>query len=160
MPNEIFTIGYEKRSVEEVLAILRMAEIGILTDVRTNAYSRKAGFSLGELDPVMRRNGILYRHYGGLGADRQHRDDLEKTGDYEAFFRAYKGSLFGKKKTSVAVLQAILDGIDGRKVAIMCYEADPLKCHRSALAEFMQGADPELQIIHLPTQETTDAKRD
>ena len=45
MTATLHTIGYEKRTIEEFLELLRESEIDVLIDVRETAWSHKPGFS-------------------------------------------------------------------------------------------------------------------
>ena len=151
MPAKLWTIGYEKRTVAELIAILKGAEIGVLVDVRANPFSRKEGFSARKLNSTLRLNGIVYRHQAGLGAKKEHRDALDQDKNYKKFFKAYRNNLLMRPNSSLAILRSIIDG--DQNVAVMCYEANPEECHRSALCDVMRDGDKDLEVIHLPLKE-------
>ena len=51
----LYTLGYEKRTLREFIAILTEAEIEILVDVRETAWSHKPGFSKGLFRSALKR---------------------------------------------------------------------------------------------------------
>ena len=66
----LYTIGYQGRSLEEFLAVLRREGIGCVVDVRRNALSRKPGFSKTALREALAGAGIDYLHLRRLGIER------------------------------------------------------------------------------------------
>jgi hypothetical protein len=67
-----FTIGHSTRSAEELLALLRAAEVPLLVDVRRFPASRRhPQFAQEALSRTLEEAGIAYRHEPGLGGRRQ-----------------------------------------------------------------------------------------
>ncbi len=56
------SVGYQSRTIAEVVDLLVEAGVDILVDVRLNAISRKKGFSKSALASAMRKADIEYRH--------------------------------------------------------------------------------------------------
>ena len=50
---KLWSIGYEGRTPEEFLDLLRKAGVTLVCDVRRNPISRKRGFSKGTLSRVL-----------------------------------------------------------------------------------------------------------
>lgn len=127
----IFTIGYEGKKLEEFLGILKDNHIKGLIDVRELAFSRKNGFSKSVLSKAIEDNGIVYRHYPELGSPREMRHKLWTEGNYQEFFKAYSEWLFSPSA------KTYLEDLEGlahiRTTAIMCFEKDVDKCHRSII---------------------------
>lgn len=127
----VFTIGYEGKKPEEFIDILKKNNIQGLVDVRELPLSRKNGFSKSVLDSLLEKNNIVYRHYQELGSPRELRHKLWSEGNYEEFFKEYAEWLFSPKaKTYLTDLEGLAHV---RKTAIMCFEKDVEKCHRSII---------------------------
>ena len=130
---DFYTIGYEKKTMEQFLRLLETKKIGTLVDVRKNPISQyKPEFSKENLEGILRKNGIRYVHYAELGVPSEIRRKLGETGDYDWFFKEYDGNVVPK-----------LDEVDletlGFPIAIMCVELDPTKCHRHRIALALEG---------------------
>jgi hypothetical protein len=127
----VYTIGYEGKKLEEFIGILKANNIKGLVDVRELALSRKNGFSKSQLAKTLNDNGIVYRHYQELGSPSEIRHKLWKEGDYPEFFKAYSEWLFSPSA------KTYLEDVEGlahiRTTAIMCFEKDVDKCHRSII---------------------------
>lgn len=126
----IYTIGYEGINLGEFIASLRSRGVGRLVDVRAIAFSRKKGFSKTALSCALNSAGIEYLHMPELGSPKELRDELHKNSDYGRFFREYSLHLAGKAG-SLCRLQGIADE---KTSALMCFERDSGKCHRSIIA--------------------------
>lgn len=130
-PGVFFTAGYEGVSIAKFLAALRAAGVSTVIDVRRNAVSRKKGFSKSALRAHLGRVGIGYIHDSRLGAPKAARARLQEAGDYDAFFRAYAGSLDQEH----AAFERLLEQLSREICCLMCFESDQERCHRSVLAE-------------------------
>jgi uncharacterized protein (DUF488 family) len=129
---EIFTIGYEGLSQDGFLKYLRYFNIDVVADVRDLPLSRKKGFSKNGLNHFLMKQDIQYFSYRDLGVPKDKRNQLKESGDYKTFFRQIRKSISGKTD--------LLDDIgrminQGKKVALLCYERDPKKCHRKIVAD-------------------------
>ncbi len=98
--------------------------------MRERPYSRRGEFSRGALRAAVEGAGIAYRHVRDLGAPVHIRHAVQETGDYDTFFRRYREHLAQQE----GVLQELARE-SNVPMALMCYEADPAQCHRSAVAE-------------------------
>ena len=86
----LFTIGYEGRTQDEYLALLRGAGVTLLADVRRNPISRKKGFSKGTLAHGCAAVGIRYEHLPELGIASEKRKNLATQADVDALFAEYE----------------------------------------------------------------------
>lgn len=127
---EVFTIGYEGRQPDELIAMLRAHRVDRLIDVRERPSSRRKGFSKSALRDALAAAGIDYVHVRAAGNPLRHRHD--DRGDLLA---AYTAHLDGVPE-AVAELAA---AIDGHRAALLCVERDPASCHRSILAGRLRG---------------------
>lgn len=140
-----FTIGYEGLTPDQFDDLLRRHRIDLLFDIRDNPYSRKEGFTKGELARRLEGMGIRYVHLKELGCPRWLREETHKSKDYLAYFQKYGGIL---ETRSEAVL-LIAGEIASRRVCLMCMEKRYDRCHRRAVAQKLVEINPELQAVEL-----------
>jgi uncharacterized protein (DUF488 family) len=126
----LFTIGYEGLSFDSFVKYLKNLHIAIVFDVRKNPVSRKKGFSKLKLNEGLILSKIQYVHLSELGTPKLLRDELRRKKDYLEFFQKYNIVL----NKRLQYLDVILDTLKNENVALMCFEKDPFKCHRSAIA--------------------------
>jgi len=131
---DFYTVGYEKKTIEQFLEMLETKKIGTVLDVRKNPVSQyKPEFSKDNLEKILSRNNIKYVHYPELGVPSEVRRKLGDTGDYDWFFKWYDENVISKLD------QMELESL-GYHIAVMCVEYDPTKCHRHRIAlELEQG---------------------
>ena len=132
-PALLATIGYEGASLDAFLRTLQRARIDCVVDIRELPLSRRPGFSRTPLRAALGQLGIAYRHERGLGAPRALRQALRRDADLGRFFSGYRRHLRARRAL-VARLAAELRG----RVALLCYERDPARCHRSLVAEALR----------------------
>jgi uncharacterized protein (DUF488 family) len=127
------TIGYEGATIREVLDALQDAGIQTLVDVRAVAMSRRPGFAKTALSTHLAERGIAYLHFRALGTPAEGRA-AARSGRTEVMHRIFREHL--ATDTAQAELLQLADLVRGRtKVCILCFEADPAKCHRRIVAE-------------------------
>ena len=144
----LFTIGYERRSLESYLNLLLQSGVTLLCDVRRNAVSRKYGFSKSTLAKACDGVGIRYEHLPELGIGTDRRRALGTMGAYRRLLQEYEQHTLPQQFDAVA---AILRWIQtGKCVALTCYERDSEYCHRGRVAkEIERQADTRLSVSHL-----------
>ena len=143
---QLFTIGYEGKTIHSFLDRLAGAEVQVVVDVRELPLSRKPGFSKSRLHETLTAQGIEYVSLAELGSPRHLREELRAEGDYDAFFAAYREHLRERE----GLLATLLSLLPEQTVCLMCYEADPGKCHRSEIAaELQRHNGKELEVRHL-----------
>ena len=129
--HELFTIGYEGKSIEVFISNLKYFNITRLIDVREAPFSRKKGFSKSTLQELLRSENIEYVHIKSLGCPIEIRNKLKIDLDYKCFFKAYSNYLKKNYKGIKEVNQYLNEGTN----CIMCFEKDYDKCHRYAVAD-------------------------
>jgi uncharacterized protein (DUF488 family) len=139
----VWTVGYEGRTPDELVAVLRANGIRRLVDVRELPMSRKKGFSKSALAARLEAEGIAYTGMRRLGAPREARHRLRDTGDWESFAPVYQAHL-DEAPDAVADCAALAKT---EPVALLCFERDAKDCHRGLLAERL--AAHGLTAIHL-----------
>lgn len=124
----LFTIGYEGRALDELIAELQVNRVERVIDVRELPLSRRRGFSKTPLGEALAEHDIEYVHMRQAGNPyRRQKDELAR----DELLAKYKRHLAG-------AAQAISDVVDvarGRRVSLLCYERHPAECHRSILAK-------------------------
>ena len=130
------TIGYEGATIREVLDTLEEAKIDTLVDVRAVAMSRRPGFAKSALSAHLRERGIEYLHFRALGTPAEGRA-AARSGRTDVMHRIFREQL--ATDAAQAELAQLVDLVRGPKhVCILCFEADPAKCHRRIVAEALR----------------------
>lgn len=128
------TIGHSTRTLQSFLDLLTAHAVERLVDVRTVPRSRhNPQFNQDALPAALAAVGIRYAHLPGLGGLRHTRGDSVNTGWRNASFRGFADYM--QTPAFVESLQELLDFISGERIALMCAEAVPWRCHRSLLAD-------------------------
>ena len=144
-PMDLFTVGYEGRTLPQLVRLLQANGITRLVDVRERPASRKKGFSALPLFEALRKAGITYESDPALGNPGEIRL-LWKNGGLAEGKTKYRRLLRNGRRTRLEVLLA-LAGVD--RVCILCYEGDPDACHRAITAEEATRLEPALTVRHL-----------
>ena len=145
MISELLTIGYEGCTIAEVLAEVRAARVGLLIDVRAVPQSRKPGFSKRQLAAGLDEQGIAYVHLQGLGTPKPGRDAVRAGHPerMEPIFREHMTS--DRAQADLANAKQLAHGA---RVCLLCFEQDPMTCHRRFVAE-MVSAETGQPVVHL-----------
>lgn len=144
-PAAILTIGYEGADQHAFLTCLQAAEVDLVVDVRELPLSRKRGFSKRPLAEALSEAGIDYLHLPRLGTPKPIRDAYKASGDWAPFSAAYRQHLVGAEELMAEVAQQARE----RGTALLCFEADPLRCHRSVLADELRQRGLVAEVRHL-----------
>ena len=92
----------------------------------------------------MAEEGIEYLHIRSLGSPRESRKKLRENGDFESFSREYADHLECNTEDVESLLNLILSG---KRAALMCFEKDHMRCHRTLLAqELLDGSVEDLRF--------------
>lgn len=105
MKASVYTIGYQKLSLQAMIAELKACGIDTLLDVRSKPYSRKKDFNRKNLEKILPAAGIQYMW----------------VGDW----------LGGFSKISEKSIHHLAEYAESCTACLMCMEADPDQCHRS-----------------------------
>jgi uncharacterized protein (DUF488 family) len=145
-PTHLYTIGYQGKSIEEVIEVLERAKVHIVIDVRAMPISRRPSFSKTALSQVLQNKGIKYLNIPELGAGKELRE-THRNGEFKAFARDYRRAVLVNRRRRVARLA---EKVAARRVCLLCYEANPEECHRSLLANaVVRRIGREANVIHL-----------
>ena len=130
---QLFSIGYEGISLENYINKLIINDVHVLCDVRKNAYSQKYGFSKSQLQKACLGVGIQYVHIPELGIESEQRKELNSQADYDRLFERYEQTTLIKNHSALLKVRELIE--TENRVALTCFEKDPLQCHRSRVAK-------------------------
>lgn len=134
----VFSIGYERKSAEDVCARLVAAGVEALVDVRERAWSHRPEFRKNALRQALAAHGIEYVHCPEAG--NPFRPAPGEKLDFEDCTRQYRQHL----RTKPAAFAEVRRLIVGRTVALFCYEREHGRCHRGVLLEELADVVPKL----------------
>ena len=135
----LWTVGYEKALLGDVISTLRDAGVELLIDVRAVAASRRAGFSKTVLGSSLEAAGVSYLHLRDLGTPKAGRD-AARAGRCDEMRAVFAGHL--AEPAAVAAFERLVEETSRRRSCLLCYEADPDCCHREVLARRLLEREP------------------
>ena len=144
----LFTIGYEGRPVDEFIDLFSRRGIKAIIDVREHPYSRNRNYSRRNLESALATAGIEYIHLQNLGSPKDLRDKLRLDHDYDYFKSHYIDYL----NTQTDALSKLSNLLFTNVICLLCMERDPLRCHRSLIAERLRQClidKASVEIINL-----------
>lgn len=148
---EILVIGHSTRTIEGFLGILEAHSVNCLADIRTIPKSRhNPQFNEDSLKKTLKKHRIRYVHMKGLGGLRHASKDSVNTGWRNASFRG-----FADYMQTVEFKEALEDliSLSGRyRVAIMCAEGNPFRCHRSLVADALTVR--KIHALHISSKKS------
>src|SRR6185437_6710372 len=130
----LYTIGHSTLAIEDFIAILEAHGIRRLIDIRTVPRSRhNPQFNRDELPKTLKKGGIEYLHMAELGGLRHAKKDSINTGWKNASFRGFADYM--QTREFAQAMDRLIAEAAKKRVAIMCAEAVPWRCHRSLIAD-------------------------
>ncbi len=130
----VLTIGHSTRPLPSFIKLLQGQHVACLVDVRTIPRSRhNPQFNEETLPAELRRAAIKYQHLSGLGGLRHARPDSVNTAWRNASFRGFADYM--QTPEFEESLQDLIKLAAKQRVAVMCAEAVPWRCHRSLIAD-------------------------
>lgn len=133
-PRTVHTIGHSTRPLELFIALLHDHAIQTLVDVRRWPASRRLPhFNRAALTESLRDGGIDYVWRGDLGGFRKPAADSPNTAWRVGAFRAYADFMLTSDFERIMVEVETLAA--ARRIALMCAEAVPWRCHRQVLSD-------------------------
>lgn len=137
METLVCTIGHSNRPIEEFIGLLKENGVDCVVDIRTVPKSRhNPQFGQDSLPGSLAKAGIAYRYFQGLGGLRHPRKDSTNLGWRNKSFQGYADYMqtaeFQENVDSLAELA------QSTRIAMMCAEAVPWRCHRSLVADALQ----------------------
>jgi uncharacterized protein (DUF488 family) len=132
-PN-ILTIGHSTRTLDEFIRLLQAHAVSRVVDVRTVPRSRhNPQFNKTSLPGSLKKAGLEYVHLPELGGLRHARRDSINVGWRNASFRGYADYM--QTPEFEQGLKELIQLANQDRIALMCAEAVPWRCHRSLIAD-------------------------
>ncbi|MBI4523881.1 MAG: DUF488 domain-containing protein [Deltaproteobacteria bacterium] len=142
----IYTVGHSTRSLAEFEELLSCFQIKLLVDVRTVPKSRRVPHFNGEsLGRSLHPHGIDYVHMKRLGGLRKPGKDSCNQGWRNLSFRGF-ADYMQTEEFWQGVGEVVALGKE-KKLALMCAEAVPWRCHRSLIADALLVR--EAAVVHI-----------
>ena len=153
------TIGVYGFTLDEFLAVLRSADVRLLLDVRQRRGVRGPEYAWANskrLQAALAGAGIAYEHHPALAPTTELRrlqyaeDDRQGVGKRS---RTELAPAYRERYVAEILDRADLDDVveslpDAGAAALFCVERDPEACHRSLIAERMEG-EHGTEVTHL-----------
>lgn len=130
----IMTIGHSTRTLEDFIRILQAYEVQEIVDIRTIPRSRRnPQFNRETLPDSLIATGIEYTHMSGLGGLRRPRTESVNAGWREPAFRGFADYM--QTQEFEANVRQLVDMTREKRMALMCAEAVPWRCHRWLISD-------------------------
>src|SRR5215212_4466184 len=124
----IFTIGHSNHPLDTFLDLLRLHQIEVLVDVRSQPRSRYVPhFNPENIKGSLKEHGFQYIYMGKELGGRPEGAEFYDEAGHVRYDRVAQASLF------LAGLERLIAGGGRYRVAMMCSEEDPTHCHRRLL---------------------------
>jgi uncharacterized protein (DUF488 family) len=146
----VLTIGHSTRTVEEFIGLLQAYAVSRVVDVRTVPRSwHNPQFNKASLPRSLKKAGLSYIHMPGLGGLRHAKRDSLNVGWRNASFRGYADYM--QTPEFKQSLEELIQLANQERIAIMCAEAVPWRCHRSLIADALLVHGVRAEDIMSPT---------
>jgi uncharacterized protein (DUF488 family) len=143
----VFTVGHSTRSLGELIELLGAYGVECVGDVRAVPRSRRnPQFNAEALGPALALAGIGYEPMKGLGGLRHPRKDSPNGGWTNESFRGFADYM--QTDAFRGAVDQLIEASRARRVAMMCAEAVPWRCHRSLVADALLARGvPAIEIL-------------
>jgi uncharacterized protein (DUF488 family) len=130
----LYTIGYEKTLLKDVISTLAAARVATLIDVRDRPISRRPGFSKRQLAAALEEAQMRYVHLQALGTPPEGRLAGRRR-EWDRFWGIVEEKL--ARPEAELALQEAGEIVEAVPSCLLCYEADWQICHRRRVAEIL-----------------------
>jgi 3-oxoacyl-[acyl-carrier-protein] synthase III len=149
MHRSLITIGFTGKTAEEFFDLLRRAGVETLIDVRQNRTGQLSAFAKHpDLAYFLKTAGIAYRHEPLLAPTPELRKKYQSEKNWENHEAEFLELLRER-----GVPETLDTAEWPAKVAFLCTEPGPEKCHRrlaaDVVAEYWRAAGDEVEVEHL-----------
>ncbi len=142
----IFTIGFAKKSAEDLIKKLKSNNITKILDIRLSPNSQQAGYAKQDtLEYILRLNSIKYEHNSLLAPTKQILEEYRKDGNWEKYEKDFNLLLENRKSN----LKINWGYEENRRICLLCTEAEANKCHRRLVAEYLAKELKDIKVIHI-----------
>ncbi|MBV8505925.1 MAG: DUF488 domain-containing protein [Alphaproteobacteria bacterium] len=141
----LYTIGYEKTLLRDVVSTLAAARVTTLIDIRDRPISRRPGFSKRQLAAAIEEAGMRYLHLQPLGTPPEGRLAGRRR-EWDRFWGIVEEKL--ARPEAELALQEAGELAEAAPSCLLCYEADWQICHRRRVAEIL-AQHHDFTVSHL-----------
>ena len=147
----VLTVGHSTRTLAEFIRLLQLHAVTCVVDVRTVPRSRhNPQFNLDSLSAALKKAGLSYVHIAGLGGLRHAKRDSLNLGWHNASFRGFADYMLTPEFERS--LKQLIRLTKHERIALMCAEAVPWRCHRSLIADALLVRGIRIEDIMSPTR--------
>ncbi len=142
---KIFTIGHSNHDISKFISLLKDSEIDVLVDVRSRPYSKYVPhFNKKTIETPLKGEAILYLYMG---------DRLGGLSSSESVGSPLKYHEVSKNEVFISAIDDLMKIAEKKRVAIMCAEKDPNRCHRKHLIS-RELKKRKVEVIHILSDST------
>ncbi|MDA8168941.1 MAG: DUF488 domain-containing protein [Nitrospiraceae bacterium] len=142
----IYTIGHSTRLISDFVWLLKKFGITMLVDVRSVPRSSfNPQFNIDALPETLKNAGIGYQHIKGLGGLRHPLKSSPNTGWKNSSFRGFADYMLTEEFNEN--LDELIELAKAEKVAVMCAEALPWRCHRNLISDALVARGVRVEHI-------------
>jgi uncharacterized protein (DUF488 family) len=143
----VYTIGYERRALSELIGALRGAGVDAVIDVRLRNTSQLAGYTKRDDLAFLLQEGfaIAYEHHPELAPTDEILDTYRDGHDWLGYESSFRALLAERQAETVG--RDILARYHAP--CLLCHEASAEHCHRRLVAERWAAHIPGLKVVHL-----------
>jgi uncharacterized protein (DUF488 family) len=146
----MLTAGHSTRAIDDFIHLLQAHDVTRVGDVRTIPRSRhNPQFNSESLAESLERAGIGYVHLPRLGGLRHTTRLSPNTGWRNASFRGFADYM--QTREFEKALEELIPLAKRDRIALMCAEAVPWRCHRSLIADALFVRGFQVEHIMSPT---------
>ena len=147
----VMTIGHSTRTLMDFIGLLHANGVTRVIDVRTIPRSRhNPQFNKVSLPRTLKKAGVGYVHMPGLGGLRRAKPDSINMGWRNVSFRGYADYM--QTPEFEENLKELIRLTNRDRLALMCAEAVPWRCHRSLIADALLARGIRTEDIMSPTR--------
>ena len=147
----VLTIGHSTHTLAEFIRLLQAHAVSRVVDVRTVPRSwHNPQFNKVSLPGSLKKAGLGYIHMPGLGGLRHAKRDSINVGWRNTSFRGYADYM--QTPEFKQSLEELIQLAKQERIAIMCAEAVPWRCHRSLIADALLIRGIRTEDIMSPTR--------
>lgn len=145
--SQVYTIGFQRKSLSKFIMLLRQAGVDAIIDIRLRNTSHLAGYTKrDDLDFLLNEGfGISYEHHPELAPTAEIFDAYREDKDWSAYEERFQPLLVERQAEKVG--REILTRY--QTICLLCSEPTADHCHRRLVAEYWADHIPDLSISHL-----------
>lgn len=142
----IYTIGFARKTLQELIERLRGEGVREVIDVRLRNTSQLAGWSKYPDFAYLLTSGFGfgYEQHPEFAPTDELLDGYKKTGDWLAYEAGFNQLLADRCPEREA--RALLEK---EAICLLCSEPQADRCHRRLVAEYLRSLRPGVEIKHL-----------